>query len=87
MNQIQNDFEAFLFINKNINKNIKNYINDNALATGTEVAAVFAEGELKGLYAQEVMSRFKTMYLERDGYKPEEIEIKTLKIDKLQDQY
>lgn len=45
-----------------------------------EAYAVFAKGELKGVFGQEVQSRLKKKSLYREGFTEEDIEIKPIQV-------
>lgn len=62
---------------------IKDYIKEQAIEmTGY---AVFAKGDLKGVFGREVNSRFKKSALIRDGFADDEIEIKEIQIGSFED--
>lgn len=57
---------------------IRQYVKGQAIAM--EAYAVFAKGELKGVFGQEVQSRLKKSSLYRDGFIDEDIEIKVIQV-------
>ena len=61
---------------------IRQYVKGQAIEM--EAHAVFAKGELKGVFGQEVHSRLKKSSLYREGYKEEDIEIKPIQVGSFQ---
>lgn len=62
---------------------IRSYVREQAIEL--TAYAVFAKGELKGVFGQEVNSRFKKSFLEREGYNEKDIEIKQIKVESFED--
>jgi hypothetical protein len=62
---------------------IRNYVKSKAIKM--EAYAVFAKGELKGVFGQEVNSRLKKSNLISKGYSEKEIEIKPVQIESFKD--
>ncbi|GAA0347868.1 hypothetical protein GCM10008931_43950 [Oceanobacillus oncorhynchi subsp. oncorhynchi] len=64
---------------------IRNYVKSRAIEM--DAYAIFAKGELKGVFGQGYNSRFKKSRLIREGFKEEEIEIKPINIESFNDIY
>lgn len=61
-----------------IKEMIHQYVKGQAI--NMEAHAVFAKGKLKGVFGQEVQSRFKKSSLYREGFTQEDIEIKPIQV-------
>lgn len=62
---------------------IKDYVKERAIEM--DAYAVFAKGELKGVFGKYYNAGFKESRLLRNGYSKEDIEIKEIKIESFED--